>query len=193
MKFLFDFFPILLFFVAYKMGGIFVATGVAIAASFLQVGIFWLRHRRFERMHLVSLGLIAVLGGLTLAFQDKTFIMWKPTLLNWAFAAVFLGSQFIGKKTLVERMMSQTVAAERPVWIRLNLSWVLFFIAMGALNLYVAFNYDEETWVNFKLFGMMGLTFLFVIGQAFFLARHVEMVEAPEAEPAAATATEEKP
>lgn len=177
MKFLFDFFPILLFFVAYKMEGIFFATGVAIVASFVQVGVFWLKHRRFERMHLVSLGLIAVLGGMTLAFQDKTFIMWKPTLLNWVFAAVFLGSQFIGKKPLVERMMSHTVTAERPVWIRLNMSWVLFFIAMGAANLYVAFNFDEETWVNFKLFGMMGLTFLFVIGQAFFLAKHVEMVE----------------
>ncbi|GAB6042298.1 septation protein A [Endothiovibrio diazotrophicus] len=184
MKFLFDFFPILLFFVAYKMGGIFVATGVAIVASFVQVGFFWLRHRRFETMHLVSLGLIGVLGGLTLVFQDKTFIQWKPTLLNWVFAAVFLGSQFIGKKPLVERMMSHTVNAERSVWLRLNVSWVLFFIAMGAANLYVAFHYDEETWVNFKLFGMMGLTFLFVIAQAFFLAKHVEMVE-PEAEAAA--------
>ena len=195
MKFLFDFFPILLFFVAYKMEGIFFATAVAIVASFVQVGLYWFKNRRFERMHLVSLGLIAVLGGMTLAFQDKTFIMWKPTLLNWVFAAVFLGSQFIGKKTLVERMMSHTVTAERPVWVRLNLSWVIFFIAMGALNLYVAFNFDEETWVNFKLFGIMGLTFLFVIGQAFFLAKHVDMAEEePEAEPTPApvAATEEK-
>ncbi len=181
MKLLFDFFPILLFFVAYKLGDIYVATAVAIVASFVQVGIYWLRHRRFERMHLVSLGLIAVLGGATLLFQDKTFIQWKPTVLNWVFALVFLGSQFIGSKTLVERMMGHTVRTTHDVWIRLNLSWVLFFVAMGAANLYVAFNFDEDTWVNFKLFGMMGLTLLFVVAQAFFLARHIEVVEtAPE-------------
>ena len=189
MKLLFDFFPILLFFIAYKLEGIYVATAVAIVASFIQVGFYWLRHRRFERMHLVSLGLIAVLGGATLAFQDKTFIQWKPTVLNWLFALVFLGSQFIGSKSLVERMMGHTVQATRGVWLRLNLSWVLFFVFMGAANLYVAFNYDEETWVNFKLFGMMGLTFLFVIAQAFFLARHVEVVEAP---PEGAEAGEKK-
>ncbi len=183
MKLLFDFFPILLFFIAYKMEGIYFATGVAIVASFVQVGFYWFKHRRFERMHLVSLGLIAVLGGMTLAFQDKTFIQWKPTVLNWVFAAVFLGSQFIGDKPLVQRMMGHAVTTSRGVWRRLTLSWVLFFVAMGAANLYVAFNYDEETWVNFKLFGMMGLTLLFVLAQAFFLAKHVE-----EAEPV----TEEK-
>ncbi len=109
MKFLYDFFPILLFFIAYKLYGIYAATVVAIAASLVQVGMFWLKHRRFENMHLITLALILVLGGLTLWLQDETFIKWKPTIVNWAFAAAFLGSRFIGEKTLVERMMGSAI------------------------------------------------------------------------------------
>lgn len=211
MKLLFDFFPILLFFIAYKAFGIYAATAVAIAAAVAQNAFFWLRHRRFENMHLITLGLIIVLGGATLVLQDKSFIMWKPTAVNWMFALAFLGSQFIGDKTLVERMMSHAIVIPQPAWRRLNMSWVIFFIAMGLANLYVANFYftaeaalnaaantavevencagqfsghllslcqtaheAEEQWVNFKLFGMMGLTILFVIGQAFYLARHVK-------------------
>ncbi|MEN8169151.1 MAG: septation protein A [Pseudomonadota bacterium] len=210
MKFLFDFFPILLFFIAYKVYGIYPATAVAIGASFFQVAAFWLKNRRFENMHLVTLGLITVLGGATLLLQDKTFFMWKPTAVNWLFAVVFLGSQFVGKKPIIERMMAHAIEAPRQVWKRLNLSWVGFFIAMGFANLYVAsffFQAErklnqaagstivdteqcdslsgqllqlcqhaklmEDNWVDFKLFGMMGLTFLFVIGQAFYLARYM--------------------
>jgi len=222
MKLLFDFFPILLFFIAYKVFGIYAATAVAIAAAVVQNAVFWFRHRRFENMHLVTLGLIVVLGGATLILQDKSFIMWKPTAVNWMFALAFLGSQFFGEKTLVERMMSHAIQIPRSAWTRLNMSWVIFFIAMGLANLYVAnfyfiaeaaltaaanapveiedcagqFNGEllslcqsaheaEEQWVNFKLFGMMGLTILFVIGQAFYLARHVkdnETTELTEAE-----------
>ena len=211
MKFLFDFFPILLFFIAYKLYGIYVATAVAIAASFLQVSLYWLKHRRFEKMHLVTLALIAILGGATLLLQDKAFFMWKPTAVNWAFALGFLLSQIIGDKPLVERMMSHAIEAPRQVWYRLNLSWIGFFILMGFANLYVANFYfqaeavlfeaaghvvDLETcqqmyqgqllelcmharevendWVNFKLFGMLGLTILFVIGQAVYLAKHMK-------------------
>ncbi len=209
MKFLFDFFPILLFFIAYKLYGIYPATAVAIGASFLQVAAFWLKNRRFENMHLITLGLIVVLGGATLLLQDKTFFMWKPTAVNWLFAVVFLGSQFIGKRPIVERMMAHAIEAPRQIWRRLNLAWVTFFAAMGAANLYVAnffflaehklnqaagkaVDLDqcdrlggqllelcqhaklmEENWVDFKLFGMMGLTFVFVIGQAFYLARYM--------------------
>ncbi len=173
MKFLFDFFPILLFFIAYKVWDIFVATGVAIGATFLQVGLFWFKHRRFERMHLITLALIVVFGGLTIALRDETFIKWKPTILNWLFAAAFLGSRFIGNKPLVQRMMESNFSLPDPVWRRLNLIWFIFFTAMGAVNLYVAFTFDTATWVNFKLFGMMGLTVLFVIAQAFYLARHI--------------------
>lgn len=211
MKFLFDFFPVLLFFIAYKLYGIYVATAVAIAASFLQVGLYWFKHHRFEKMHLITLGLIVILGGATLLLQDKAFFMWKPTAVNWAFAVGFLLSQFIGDKPLVERMMSHAIEAPRQVWRRLNLSWIGFFILMGLANLYVAnFYFQAETalfqaagqpvdletceqmyqgqllelcmrardlendWVNFKLFGMLGLTILFVIGQAVYLAKHMK-------------------
>ncbi len=171
MKFLYDFFPILLFFIAYKLYGIYAATVVAIVASLVQVGLFWFKHRRFENMHLITMALILVLGGLTLWLQDETFIKWKPTIVNWAFAAAFLGSQFIGQQTLVQRMMGSAIELPTAVWSRLNLAWVLFFTALGLANLYVMYNYDTDTWVNFKLFGMMGLTVTFVIAQAFYLAR----------------------
>jgi len=182
MKFLYDFFPILLFFVAYKMYDIYVATAVAMAAATVQTFAFWLKHRRFEKMHLVTLGLLLVFGSLTIFLQDPLFIKWKPTVINWLFAVVFTGSMWIGDKPLVERMMSHAIQAPRPVWIRLSWMWTAFFIGIGALNLYVAFNYPEETWVNFKLFGMLGITFAFVIGQAFYLSRYIEDHNKPEEE-----------
>ena len=174
MKFLYDFFPILLFFIAYKMYDIYVATAVAMAAATVQTLGFWLKHRRFEKMHLVTLGLLLVFGGLTLLLHDPVFIKWKPTVINWLFAIVFLGSHWIGDKPLVERMMSHAIQAPLPVWLRLSWMWVIFFVGIGLLNLYVAFNYSEEAWVNFKLFGMLGITFAFVIGQAFYLSRYIE-------------------
>ena len=173
MKFLFDFLPILLFFIAFKFYGIYVATAVAIAATIIQVGVLWFRHRKVETMPLVTLILIVVLGGATLALQDETFIKWKPTAVNWLFSIVFLGSRFIGDKTLIERMMSSQMELPKAVWNRLNSSWVIFFFAMGLANLFVAFNFDTDTWVNFKLFGMLGLTLVFVLAQAFYLARHL--------------------
>jgi intracellular septation protein len=218
MKLLADFFPILLFFIAYKLYGIYVATAVAIAASMAQVGFHWYKHRKVENMHLVTLGLLVVFGGLTIALHDRTFIMWKPSIVNWLFAAVFLGSHFIGEKPLIQRMMSHAIEVPDPVWGRLNQLWVLFFVAMGAANLYIANNFFvvesqlqaltglqdidlkqcgelfqeqalglcenaqqlEETWVNFKLFGMMGLTIAFVVAQAFYLARHIKDDEATQ-------------
>ena len=174
MKFLFDLFPILLFFVAYKMYDIYVATAVAIGAAFVQTGLFWLKHRKFEKMHVITLGILIVFGGLTLILRDPVFIKWKPTVVNWLFGASFLGSQFIGERPLVERMMGHAITVPSPVWRRLNGVWVLFFLAMGLINIYVAYNYSEETWVNFKLFGMMGLTLVFVFAQAFYLGRYME-------------------
>jgi intracellular septation protein len=181
MKFLFDFFPILLFFVAYKLYDIFVATGVAMVAALVQTLTYYFKHGRFEKMHLVTLGLLLVFGGLTLVLHDPVFIKWKPTVINWLFGVVFAGSAWIGRKTLVQRMMDHAVPIEDPaIWSRLNWAWVTFFLAMGALNLYVAFNFDEETWVNFKLFGLMGLTFVFVFGQALYLSRHLPAEDAKE-------------
>jgi len=182
MKFLYDLFPLLLFFAAFKFYDIYVATAVAIAASFLQTGLFWLKHRRFETMHLITLAVIAVFGGLTLALHDDTFIKWKPTLVYWILAVLLLASQWFGKKTIIERMMSAQVALPMPVWKRLNLSWGIFFAVLGAVNIYVAFFYgldlDADTrrsiWVNFKVFGLLGLTLLFVVGQAVFMAKHMQ-------------------
>lgn len=179
MKFLYDFFPILLFFAAYKLYDIYVATAVAIAAAAVQTLAFWVKHRRFEKMHLVTFFLLLVFGGLTLFLRDPTFIKWKPTVINWLFAAVFLGSHWVGNGPVVERMMSHAIKAERSVWIRLSWLWIAFFIGIGVLNLYVAYSYSEETWVNFKLFGILGITFAFVVGQAFYLSRYIEDHKAP--------------
>lgn len=183
MKFLYDLFPLLLFFAAYKYYGIYTATGVAIAASIVQTAGFWLKHRRFEAMHLVTLGVIVVFGGLTIFLRDDTFIKWKPTLVYWILAALVLGSQVIGSRTVIDRMLSTQVTLPSPVWRKLNLSWGLFFIALGIVNLYVAFYYgvgtlDEaartDLWVNFKVFGLMAITLVFVIAQAFVMARHMQ-------------------
>jgi len=180
MKFLFDLFPILLFFAAYKLYDIYVATAVAIGAACVQTGLFWLKHRKFEKMHLITLAILIVFGGLTLVLRDPVFIKWKPTVVNWLFGAAFFGSQFIGKRPLVERMMGHAISVPAPVWSRLNWAWTLFFISMGLVNLYVAYNFSEAAWVNFKLFGMMGLTLVFVFAQAFYLSRY--MVAADKAE-----------
>ena len=177
MKLLYDFFPIIIFFIAYQQYGIFVATGVAIAAAFLQVSLYWLKYRRVERMHLISLALIAVLGGLTLLLRDNTFIMWKPTVVNWLFAAAFLGSHWIGNKPLVQRMLDQQIELPAQVWQRLNISWVVFFFASGLLNIYVAYTFSEATWVNFKLFGLLGLTLVFLVAQGIYLANYISHTE----------------
>ena len=174
MKFLFDLFPIILFFVAYKMYDIYVATAVAIFAAFVQTGLFWIKNRRFEKMHMITLGILIVFGGLTLVLRDPVFIKWKPTVVNWLFAAAFIGARLFSTISLIERMMGHAITVPAAVWNRLDWAWVLFFVFIGLINLYVAFNYSEEAWVNFKLFGMMGLTLVFVFGQAFYLGRYIE-------------------
>lgn len=188
MKFLFDFFPILLFFISYKFGShivpadqvwlkenpIYLATIVAIVASILQVAFNWFKTRKFETMHLVSLVLIVVFGGATLYLKDPLFIKWKPTILNWLFGIVFLGSQFFMERPIIQKMLGQQIELPPQIWFRLNMIWVAFFALVGAANLYVAYRYDEATWVNFKLFGMLGLTFAFVILQSFYLTRYIK-------------------
>ena len=178
MKLLFDFFPIVLFFATYKLHddpkeGILAATAVIIVASAVQVGISWWRRRRIERLHVITLALVVVFGGATLVLENELFIKWKPSVVNWLFAAAFLGSQLFSERSLVQRMMEGNVHLPPPIWRRLNTSWVVFFFAMGLLNLYVVYNFDTDTWVNFKLFGLMGLTLLFVIGQGLYLWRHM--------------------
>ncbi len=178
MKILFDFFPVLLFFLTFKayedqQQGILAATAVIIAATAVQVGVSWWRRRKIETIHLVTLALVVVFGGATLVLQDEMFIKWKPTVVNWLFAAAFLGSEVIGERNVVERLMGESLELARPIWRRLNLAWVAFFFAMGLLNLYVVYNFDTETWVNFKLFGLMGLMLVFVLAQGLYMARHM--------------------
>jgi len=177
MKLLTDFLPILLFFIAYKMFDIYVATAVAIAATFLHVAITWLKTRKVAIMQLVTLAILVVFGGLTLYLHNEQFIKWKPTVINWIFGVAFLGSQFFGEKTVVERLMSGQITLPEQIWRRLNLSWVAFFLIMGGANLYVMYNFDRDTWVNFKLFGMLGMTMVFLVIQSMFLSRHITVPE----------------
>ena len=174
MKLLFDFFPIVLFFMAYKFFGIYYATAIAMIASLSQVAFYRLKFQHYEKMHLISLAIIMILGGATLFFHNPWFIKWKPTGIYWLSALVFLSSSYIGKKPLIQKMMETNVTLPRKIWHRLNIAWVWFFILMGAVNLYVAYHFNTDAWVNFKLFGGVGFTLLFVLIQAFYLTRHME-------------------
>jgi len=208
MKQLSDFFPLLLFFILYKFyldlpdefilsindwvplmqltpgkstDAIYLATLSAIVATLVQVVLAALIVKKVEKMPLITLALLLVFGGATLVLKDPLFIQWKPTAINWLFALVFLGSQLIGDKPLIQRMMGNAIEISEPrVWVQLNLSWVVFFIVAGIANLIVAPKIDpfglqlsENTWVDFKLFGLMGMTIAFVIAQAFYLARYM--------------------
>ena len=208
MKQLFDFFPILLFFILYKFyldlpdelilainawipamnltpgeasDAIYLATLAAIVATVIQVGLAAIIVKKVEKMPLITLALLLVFGGATLALKDPVFIQWKPTAINWLFALVFLGSHLIGDKPLIERMMGQAIEiAEKRVWVQLNLAWIGFFVVAGIANLVVApeidplgLQFSEDTWVDFKLFGLMGMTIAFVVAQAIYLARYM--------------------
>lgn len=173
MKLLFDFFPILLFFICYKSIGLYGATAAAMLASVLQVLIHRIKYQEYEKLHLISLFLILSLGGATLFFHNPLFIKWKPTGIYWLSSIVFLGSSWIGKKPLIQRMLGANINLPHKIWFRLNLAWALFFVFMGSLNLYVAYFYDTDFWVNFKLFGGAGLTLIFVFIQSLFLTKHL--------------------
>ena len=208
MKQLFDFFPILLFFVLYKFyldlpdelilgvnawiplmeltpgestDAIYLATLAAILVTLIQVVLAAIVVKKVEKMPLITLALLVVFGGATLALKDPLFIQWKPTAINWLFALVFLGSHLIGDKPLIQRMMGHAIEIrEQRVWGQLNLAWVGFFIVAGIANLVVApeidplgLQFSEDTWVDFKLFGLMGMTIAFVVAQAIYLARYM--------------------
>jgi intracellular septation protein len=177
MQLLFDLLPVVLFFVAYKLTDIYVATGVLIVGVLAQTLFSWVKHKKVSPMLLTSAVLVLFFGGLTLLVHDAMFIKWKPTIVNWLFAAAFLASQFVKGPTIVQRLMGQQMKLEpESLWTRLNLMWVAFFLFVGALNLYVAFNYSESTWVNFKLFGLMGLTLVFALAQGIWLARKADQL-----------------
>jgi intracellular septation protein len=166
MQLLVDFYPIIIFFAAYKLAGIYVATAALMVAMGLQVGIQWFTKRTVSRMLLVSAGLVAVLGGITLALRNPIFLQWKPTVVNWLFAFAFLGSQFLGRQNLTQRIMGHAVELTDVMWRQLNTMWIANFLVLGAANLFVVYNFSEAAWVNFKLFGMLGLTLLTALGQA---------------------------
>lgn len=173
MKLLTDFFPIILFFIVYKIFDIYAATVVAIGASLLQVVVYRLLYKRYERMHVFSLIIITVLGGATLFFHNPQFIKLKPTGVYWVSSLLLWGSMFIGSKPIIQKMMDGNISLPTTIWKRLNHAWAVFFLAMGFLNLYVATYYSTDTWVNFKLFGGLGITLIFVFIQALYLTRHV--------------------
>jgi intracellular septation protein len=203
MKLLFDFLPILLFFVAFRFaegnadaaaafasqhfgflvsGGtvgpkeapVLLATLVVIVATFAQIGWLLARRKKVDTMLWVSLGLVTVLGGLTVWFHNDTFIKWKPTLLYWVMGLVFWGSQAIFRKNLLQVLLGAQMELPAAVWRSLNLMWIGFFAFLGLLNLYVAYSYETATWVNFKVFGTTGLLLLFTLVQGLYLSRHMK-------------------
>ena len=187
MKLLLDFFPILLFFGAFKIWGIFVATTVAIVATLLQLA--WMRYStgRTEPMQWLSLGVIVVFGGATLIAQDETFIKWKPTVLYWAMGGALMVGQVFFRRNWLQSLMKSQMALPDHAWRVMLWSWCGFFAVMGVLNIWVAYHFDTDTWVNFKLFGGMGLMLVFVLAQAMYLGRFMDKGEnesvPPESKP----------
>ena len=192
MKLLLDFFPIILFFVAFKVWGIYAATGVAIVATVLQIGYLRYKNGKIEPMQWMSLGVIVLFGGATLIAHNEEFIKWKPSVLYWLMGAVLAGGLLFFRKNFIKSLMGTQMELPDPVWRTLCWAWALFFAGMGVLNLWVAFNFDTDTWVNFKLFGGMGLMIVFVIAQAIYLSRHVKEEE-PDAAKASAPTEDAKP
>ena len=174
MKLLFDLFPVILFFAAFKLGDIYLATGIAILASIAQIGWLKIARRPVEPMQWAGLVIIVVFGGLTLVLRDETFIEWKPTVLYVSLAAALAVSRWVFSRNLIEKLMGAQIQLPPAIWNRINLAWVVFFAGMGALNLWVAYTFSTDVWVNFKLFGTMGLTIAFVIAQALYMSRFAQ-------------------
>ncbi|MFK7795535.1 MAG: septation protein A [Gammaproteobacteria bacterium] len=201
MKFITEFLPIILFFAAYKLyslipapiiesvnalmpfsltpgnesDSIYFATLVAIIISGITVLVHFIRHRDFNKNQTITFVLFLIFGGATLFLRDPTFIKWKPTVINLVFALIFLGSTFVGDKPLAQRFLGNAIEAPRSIWNKLNTAWIIFFVFVAAINLYIAYNFSEAIWVNFKLFGMMGLTIAFIIIQMIILSRYISV------------------
>jgi len=169
MQLLLDYVPIIVFILAYFYRDIFFATGVLMAVMPIVLFVQWLLTKKLNKIYAASTALVLILGGFTLAFRNPTFLYWKPTVLNWAIAIAFLGSLWICEKTFVQRMFGNVAELAPGQWIRLNQIWVVFFIFVGSINLYVAYNFPEAFWVKFKLFGMLGITLVFVVVQSIWL------------------------
>ena len=183
MKLLFDLLPIVAFFVVFKIAGVLAATATAIGVTIAQVIYSKVKHGKVDKMLLVSCGLIVVFGGATLIFQDDTFIKWKPTILYLVFAVVFAGSLFVGETTVAQRLLGKVLVLPKPLWARLSIAWAVFFVALAAANLFVAYNFDTDVWVNYKLFGAMGLKVVFLLVQGLFLHRYMKTHPQADAAP----------
>lgn len=169
-----DLLPVILFFAVYFIyDSIYLATAALMAVLGIQIAIQWVRHRKVSKMLLISGGAAILLGGATLILQNPIFVQWKPTIANWAFAIVFVGSRYIGKKTLIERMLGESVELATPVWRQLNWMWSINFFVLGAANLYVVYNYSEETWVRFKLISIIVFSLISMVMTAVWIWRHM--------------------
>ncbi len=173
MKQLLEFIPIILFFIAYKLYDIYIATAVVIVATIIQVAISWMLYKKVEKMQWVTLGLIVVMGGATIYLRDENFIKWKLTIIEWLFGIVFLASQFIGQQPLVQRMMGANLELPDHIWRRLNMIWAGFFIIVGSVNLYVMHAFNTDDWVTFKTFIVPGFMLVFIVVQMVFLYRYI--------------------
>lgn len=171
MNLLFDFLPIVIFFIIYKFYGIYTATFVAIIISLLQIAIFWFKNRRVEITHLITCAILLTLGTATLLSKNPIFIKWKPTAVFWLLAIAFFVSNYIGKKPLIRRLLNDKITLPEKVWQVLNLSWIIFFIVVGTINIFIAYNFSTDIWVDFKLFGILGATLIFGIAQSFYVAK----------------------
>ena len=167
-----DLLPVILFFIAYKKAGIFTATTVAIASTLLLMLYSKLRHGKIDNMLMINGAVVTILGGITLLLHDKTYIMWKPTAIYWICALALLISRYAMQRNLIQRMLGKMMTPPDSIWDRLNLIWVAFLIGLGCLNLYVARHFSEENWVNFKLFGVTSLMFVFIVVQVWLLRAH---------------------
>ena len=170
MQLLFDFFPIIVFFAVFKLYGMYAATAAIMVAMTLQIFIQWVRTRSVSKMLLISGLLVGLFGGMTLVLRDPIFIQWKPTIVNALFAIAFLASQFIGKQTIIERIMGHAIQLPGRMWMQLNAIWIANFAILAVANIYVVYNFSEEIWVDFKVFGTLGLTLITAVGQAVWIA-----------------------
>lgn len=173
MKFLFDLFPVILFFIAFKFFGIFAATAVAMVATIAQIIYVKLRHGTVDKMLMMSGVIITVFGGATLLLKDPQFIQWKPSILYWLFCAGILGAQLFFNKNPMRSVMEKQLSLPDVIWAKLNVAWGLLFLALGFLNLYVAYNFSQDIWVDFKLFGITGIMFVFIILQTVFISKYL--------------------
>ncbi len=172
MKQLLDFLPLVIFFAVYKFYDIYVASGALIAATALQLVVTYLLYRKLEKMHLITFAMVAVFGTLTLVFHDDAFIKWKVTIV-YALFALGLGVSQLLNKPVLKGMLGQELKVADKIWARVTWYWVSFFIICGFINIYVAFSLSQETWVNFKVFGLTAVTLLNTIATVVYLFKHI--------------------